>query len=101
MTSQGSAYARFNRAILTGNLTIVEAAARELPQVSLADALRILTIMAARRDERFGRAAARWAARVTAERHLGLDESRRVLALVDVLPDAPEAVAIRLRAYCG
>lgn len=82
-------------------MMMIDAAARELPQVSLDDALRVLVVMAARRDERYGRAAARWAARVTSERRLGLDESRRVLALVDVLPQAPEAVCERLRGYCG
>lgn len=101
MTSQGSAYARFRRALLTGNLAVIDAAARELPQVSLEDALRILVVMAAKGDERYERAAARWAARVTAERRLGMDESRRVLALVDVLPEAPEAVAAKLRALSG
>jgi uncharacterized protein (DUF2384 family) len=87
--------------LLTENMTIIDAAARELPQVSLADALRILVVMAATCDERYGRAAARWAARVTSERRLGLDESRRVLALVDVLPEAPDAVSVKLRSYCG
>jgi hypothetical protein len=82
-------------------MTMIDAAARELPQVSLGDALRILVAMAAKRDERYGRAAAHWAARATAERRLGLDESRRVLALVDLLPTSPEAVAMELRTYCG
>jgi hypothetical protein len=40
MTSDGSAYARFRRALNTGNPTLVIAAARELPQVGLHDALR-------------------------------------------------------------
>jgi hypothetical protein len=38
VTSQGSAYARFRRALLTGNVLLVTAAARELPQISLDDA---------------------------------------------------------------
>lgn len=101
MTSQGSAYARFNRALLTQNPQLIDAAARELPHIDLADALRILVVMARKRDPRFERAAARWATRVAFERRLDLADSRRVLALVDVLPDAPDAVAVRLRTFCG
>ena len=37
MTSQGSAYARFRRALATGNLTIIRAAAADLPQIRLDD----------------------------------------------------------------
>jgi hypothetical protein len=80
-------------------MTIIDAAARELPQVSLDDALRILVVMAEKRDPRYARAAARWAARVTTEKGMGLEESRRVFALVDVLPDAPEVVSMTLRTY--
>ena len=38
MTSQGSPHARFRRALRTGNIHIVRAAALELPQIGLADA---------------------------------------------------------------
>jgi hypothetical protein len=40
VTSQGHAYARFRRALLTKNVRLIDAAARELTQVSLEDALR-------------------------------------------------------------
>ena len=45
MTSQGSAYSRFQRALSTGNLQLIEAAAVELPKVSLDDALAILIVL--------------------------------------------------------
>ena len=98
MTSQGSPYARFNRAILTKNMNLIEAAARELDHVSVEDALRILVVMAAKHDRRFERAGAKWTARVAAERRLDLDQTRRILSLVEVLPSAPDAVAVKLRA---
>ena len=98
MTSQGSPYARFKRALLTKNLALIESAARELPHISIEDALRILVVMGAKRDPRYSRAAARWAARVAAERRFDLEQSRRVLALVDVLPEAPDAVGVKLQA---
>ena len=83
----------------TDNLATVEATARQVASVSLNDALRILVLMANAADPRYERAAARWAARVAAERELGLADSRRVLALVDVLPEAPEAVKAKLLRY--
>jgi hypothetical protein len=101
MTSQGSAYARFRRALLTKNVRLIDAAARELSQVSLEDALRILVVLAEKRDERFERAAARFAARATTERRLDLAEARYVLALAEALPRSPDAVAVLLRSYCG
>jgi hypothetical protein len=101
VTSQGSAHARLRRAILTGNVTIIDAAARELPQIGLDDALRILQVLATKRDPRFGRAAARFAARVTTERRLDLAEARYVLALAEAMANAPDAVAVALKPYCG
>jgi hypothetical protein len=56
-------------------------------------------VLADRRDERFGRAAARFAARVITERRLGLAEARYVLALAEGLPRSPDSIA--LREYCG
>ena len=101
VTSQGSAYARFRRALLTKNTTLIDAAASELPHVSLRDALKILVVLAERRDPRYPRAAARFAARVTLEQRLAPGEAHRVLALAETLPTAPEAVATLLRTYCA
>jgi hypothetical protein len=56
-------YASFRRALLSKNVRLIDAAARELPQISLEDALRILVVLAEKRDERFARAAARFAAK--------------------------------------
>lgn len=97
MGNHGHPYPRFRRALLTKNLSLVDAAARELPHVDLGDALRILVLMAEQRDARFPRAAARWAARATGELGLDLDQSRRLFALVDALPEAPEVIAEHVR----
>lgn len=97
MSVKGSSYANFRRALLGGNLTIITAAAAELDEIGLEDALRILVVMARAGDARYERAAARWAARVTAERRLSLAEARQAIALVEVLPQAPDAVEPLLR----
>jgi hypothetical protein len=100
VTSQGHPYARFRRALLTKNVNLIDAAARELSHVGLEDALRIVVVLAEKRDARFERAAARFAARVTTERRLDLAESRYVLALAESLPRSPDSIALLLRAYC-
>ncbi len=66
-TSQGYPYARFRHALATGNARIAEAAAREVHTVGLKDALELCLLY---RDdpERYERAAARWIARLIAER---------------------------------
>lgn len=99
VTSAGHAHTRFRRALLTKNLTLIEAAAAELGHVGLDDALRMLVVMAEQRDARFERAAARFAARVTLERRLEPAEAHRVLALAQTLPAAPEAAAGLLRPF--
>lgn len=101
MSIKGSSYANFRRALLGGNMHIIEAAAAELDVVHLEDALRILVVMARGADPRFERAAAKWVARATAERQLALRDSRRLLALVECLPDAPEALEPVLRRLCA
>jgi hypothetical protein len=67
MTSQGHAYARLQRALKTGNAHIALAAAAELRQVDLADALSLLLLI--REDEPilYDKAAVRWFARYAAE----------------------------------
>jgi hypothetical protein len=101
VTSQGHAYARFRRALLTKNVRLIDAAARELTQISLEDALRILVVLAEKGDSRFERAAARFAARATTERRLDLAEARYVLALAEALPRSPDSLALLLRSYCA
>lgn len=49
MTSDGSAYTRFRRALLTKNPGIVLPADAELEHVSLDDALKILVVLAEER----------------------------------------------------
>jgi hypothetical protein len=58
VTSQGSAYGRFRRALDTGNANL--AAAADLEHVGLADALELLLLMLESEPSRFERAALRW-----------------------------------------
>src|SRR4051812_24577790 len=90
MTSSGSPYSRFRRALASGNLALVRAAAAELPAVDLADALAICLLMGSRDDERYERAAERWLARLALERPgVGLEELRLGLSAFEAPPDNP------------
>ena len=86
MTSQGHAYAQFQRALRTGNPILAVDAARELNHVTLEDALGLCLVM--RRDaRRYQRAAARWLARYHAEvEAVTLTEIREVADLMAALP---------------
>ncbi len=67
VTSSGSAYARFQRAMHTGNLTLIRAAAAELPRIDLVDALAIVETVGRQTPRAFDRAALRWLARYSVE----------------------------------
>ena len=67
MTSDGSPYARLQRAIRSGNLPLIHATAAELGWVPLKDALAILLVINTKEEERFDQAAVRWAGRLALE----------------------------------
>jgi hypothetical protein len=69
VTSQGSAYTRFRRALKTGNMAMIRSAAGELPHVDLGDALAVCVVIRTADPHRFERAALRWLARFCVERH--------------------------------
>jgi hypothetical protein len=101
MTSDGSPYQRFRRALETGNLALVTAAALELPRVALDDALRICLLLRAGDRVRYERAAVRWLGRFALEgRQVTIHDLRQAAEALDALPaDAGEAME-RLQALC-
>ena len=68
VSMRGGPYANFQRALKGGNLTVIRAAATELPAINLVDALQVCVLMADQRPELFERAALRWLARYAVER---------------------------------
>jgi len=62
VTSQGAPYGRFKRALASGNLMQVRAAAAELPAVPLRDALEVCELLRRANPEVYERAALRWLA---------------------------------------
>ncbi len=85
MTSEGSAYARFRRALDARDAFGATAAALELHHVGLADALELVLIYLDRQPAKFERAALRWHARFTKDAGLTLDDSLAALGLLAAL----------------
>jgi hypothetical protein len=67
MTAQGHPRAIFARAIERGNLIAAEAAAREVGNLTLEEALRLLFLYAEKDPIKYDRAALRWLARYLTE----------------------------------
>jgi hypothetical protein len=101
MTSQGTTYGRFQRAIQRGQLFHAELAAREIGRLNLADALDLLTLIAQDDPGRGGRAAARWHGRLELEATgLELVDSQLALAALALLPH-DEGSALSLLSLTG
>ena len=64
MTSQGTAHARFQRAVKQGHLLHAEMAAREIGALSTSDALALVLLYGRTGNDKFERAAKRWIRRV-------------------------------------
>lgn len=95
MGEHGSAYGRFLKALSTRNPLLVTAAAHELPQLSLADALAVCLVLLEGDPKRFGRAAVRWHGRFCLEvRGLSQPEAQLALSALAAMrgPAAPLAL---------
>ena len=102
VTSQGSAYMRFRRALATGNLVLIRSAAAELPQVSLGDALIVCVAIRDAEPERFERAALRWIARYCIERPaVTLNEVRSAADAFERMATRPEDALETLQRLCA
>jgi hypothetical protein len=101
VTSEGHAYTRFKRALATGNLNLVRAAAAELPWVGLRDALEVCLLLRDEAGDRFDRAAVRWLGRFALEgRDVTLEAIRSAAAALEAMPSRPEAAMELLAALC-
>ena len=77
MTSRGHPHAEFKRALERGNLWVAEAAARDLPEVPLEDALKLVHLYAERESPKFEAAATKWLRRISMRARRNYPTSRR------------------------
>ena len=101
VSSEGSAYVRFRRALDSGNELLVMAAARELPKVGLEDALRICLLIRGGDPDRYQRAAVRWLGRFALEAcGVTIPALRLAADALDELPHRPGEAMERLQRLC-
>ena len=79
MTAEAHARVRFRRAIERRALWMAEDAAREMPELSLEDALQLVHLYAERGSPKYERAALRWLERYLAEGSPNLQNFARVV----------------------
>jgi hypothetical protein len=100
VTSQGHAYARFSRALKTGNARLALAAAAELRHVDLADALSLVLLIRDDDPLRYERAAVRWLARYAAQdKAMRLAEARELVDLLDGVGRHDRVAGLRLERW--
>src|SRR6202451_3572724 len=101
VTSDGSPYTRFRRALDAGNELMVLATARELPHIALDDALQICLVLRGGDRARYERAAVRWLGRFALEaRGLKIAALRAAAAALDALPARANDALERLQRLC-
>jgi hypothetical protein len=101
VTSDGSPYARFRRALETGNELLVLGAARELPQIALDDALRICLVLRDGDPGRYERAAVRWLGRFALEaRAATMSDLRAAAVALEALPTRTAEAMEQLQRLC-
>lgn len=80
VTQEGHPYARFRRAIERRALWMAEDAARELPNLSLEDALQLVHLYAECGSPKYEKAAMRWLERYLTERSPRLQHLAEITA---------------------
>jgi hypothetical protein len=85
VTSDGSAYRRFELALATGNPTIALSAAADLPRVSVAQALGLTLLLRDADPARYERAALRLEQLLVRELRLSIAEAQVALAALGAL----------------
>jgi hypothetical protein len=97
MGNAGSPYPRFQRALATGSLHLIRAAAAELPRVDLGDALAVCMAIRDAEPERFERAALRWLARYAVEKAGSVADVRAAADAFSAMLARPEDALIALQ----
>jgi hypothetical protein len=102
VTSDGSAYARFRRALDQGRLAPVITAAAELPRIGLDDALEVCVLMARESHPAYERAAVRWIGRFCVERpDVTLEDVDHARAAFQIMRRDPERALGILQTLCA
>jgi hypothetical protein len=101
VTTQGTDYSQFKRALERRNFMLAWTTAAELPKVPLADGLELLLLAKDVEPARFDRSVPRWHARLCSEQRLSSGEAQLALAALNALPGPGAQSAVQsLAAVC-
>lgn len=96
-TSQGHPRTVFRRALQRGNLIVAEATAREVGQISLAEALELTALIARKEPHRHSRVSAHWLGRFLAEGDsIALEEIGLVVSCLSALRSPRHEVTLAM-----
>lgn len=101
VTSQGSTYSQFKRALERRNFMLAWTLAAELSKVPLADGLELLLLARDLEPARFDRSVPRWHARLCSEQRLSSGEAQLALAALNALPGPGVQSAVQSLAAWG
>jgi hypothetical protein len=85
VTSRGSPYMRFRRALDRGNVLEALSSASELEHVGLTEAIELCLLLRDKEPARYTQAALRWHARYCREAKVTFEEAQAVLAALALL----------------
>jgi len=94
MTSQGTAQARFQRAIKRGHVFAADLAARELGSLSPSEALALCLLYETEGDPRFEKAMRRWLMRLRTEKALSHEQVELIRAAAGALRSPFRSLAL-------
>src|SRR4051794_26621387 len=94
VTSQGSAYMQFRRALERKNVVVAWEMTSELPKIDLGDALALVLLALEKDAPRFDRAAVRWHSRLCREAPLTLNEAQFALSALRSLTSPSKTAAL-------
>lgn len=98
MSIKGRPYTWFTASLDSGDLPGARAAAAELERISLADALRLLALIAEKQPNLYDKSAVRWLGRLLLEQPgVTLDDAGVALAALDQLADWPATAQVLQR----
>jgi hypothetical protein len=82
---QRGAYDQLYKALVDRDMSAVDTAAQSMDHIALKDSLGIIATMASVHDPRFDRAAARWLSQAIVEKHLSLQQTRKVVMVLEIM----------------
>lgn len=101
MNAPGDPHERWRRALATGDLPRIRAAAAELPRIGIAEAAAMLLVIEHAEPDAYERAAKRWVSMLCLQRaEVSLSDVAQAAMALEVLPQTPDTAREVLAHVC-